>query len=258
MVRNTSQMNYCCDRRHTIGCIECSRVARLVPACSGELLPMPQQNRTRISLSTPIVRFALTAAFGFMIYGCSAQAPSPPPLPPVQPATAPQPVVTTAHEVGPTKVTTASFYAPELQGHATTSGENYNQHAMTAASRTLPIGAHAKVTNLKNGQAVVVRINDRGPFVKGRGIDLSHDAAKHIGLDDRGTAKVKVTRLEGSSGEAGDSSDGTGKAHDAPPAPPTGSASLANPPVTESSGIPKSVKPSSEVSSSLETVSPSE
>jgi len=217
---------------------------------------MPQQNRTRISLSTPIVRFALTAAFGFMIYGCSAQAPGAPPLPPVQPATAPLPLVTTPHEVGPAKVTTASFYAPELQGHATTSGENYNQHAMTAASRTLPIG-HAKVTNLKTGKAVVVRINDRGPFVKGRKIDLSRDAAKHIGLDDRGTAKVKVTRLEGAPGEAGDSSDGTGKAHDAPPAPATGSASLANLPVTESNGIPKSVKPSSEASSSLETGSPS-
>ena len=68
---------------------------------------------------------------------------------------------------------------------------------MTAASRTLPIGSKAKVTNLKTAKSVVVRVNDHGPFVKGRGMDLSRDAAKHIGIDHRGTAKVSVTRMEG-------------------------------------------------------------
>ena len=134
------------------------------------------------------------------IYGCSAQAPAPEPapIPVVQPPPPPPaPVVEGPREVGKPKVTTASFYSPALQGQPTTSGEPYNQHAMTAASRTLPIGSHAKVTNLKTGKSVVVRINDHGPYVKGRGIDLSRDAAKHIGIDHRGIAKVKVTRVEG-------------------------------------------------------------
>jgi rare lipoprotein A len=160
---------------------------------------MPHSNRPSSSVTKSIVCLALSLA----IYGCSVSAPSPLPLPPVQPP--PPPVVAAPHEVGPAKVTTASFYAPELQGHVTSSGEIYNQHELTAASRTLPIGSHARVTNLKTGKSVVVRINDHGPFVKGRGIDLSRAAAHEIGIDHRGIAKVRVTRLEGPTGADGDS-----------------------------------------------------
>jgi rare lipoprotein A len=161
---------------------------------------MPHSNRP----PTSVIKSSIGLALSLAIYGCSATAPSPPPVPPVQPPP-PPPVVAVPHEVGPAKVTMASFYAPELQGHVTSSGEIYNQHELTAASRTLPIGSHARVTNLKTGKSVVVRINDHGPFVKGRGIDLSRAAAHEIGIDHRGIAKVRVTRLEGPTGADGDS-----------------------------------------------------
>ena len=217
---------------------------------------MPKLNNTRPSLSKSIGHLALGASLTIVIYGCGAQAPSQPaPVPSVQPVS--PPVVATPHEVGRAKVTTASFYAPELQGHPTTSGESYNQHAMTAASRTLPIGTHAKVTNLKTGKSVVVRINDHGPFVKGRGIDLSRDAAKHIGIDHRGTAKVSVTRLAGASKETGDSSTDTAKIGNTPNTTSSDSASIGNPPVAGSSAIPGS--PGSVGDEPTEkTVSPSE
>src|SRR5271167_621512 len=188
-------------------------------------------NCTRASIRKSIVRLALAASFSFLIYGCSAQAPSAPPLPPVQPPL--PPVIAAPHEVGPAKVTTASIYGREFQGHPTSNGEIYNQHAMTAASRTLPIGSHARVTNLKTGKSVVVRINDHGPYVKGRGIDLSHDAAKDIGIEHRGVAKVKVTQLNGSPDEDADSSASVPasapKTEDAPHAPTADSAGVANP-----------------------------
>lgn len=85
-------------------------------------------------------------------------------------------------------VTIASWYGPGFHGRKTASGERFNQHAMTAASRTLPFGTKVKVRNLKNGKTCTVTINDRGPFVKGRGIDLSHEAARRLGID--GIAKV--------------------------------------------------------------------
>jgi len=85
-------------------------------------------------------------------------------------------------------VTIASWYGPGFHGRKTASGERFNQHALTAASRTLPFGTRVKVRNLKNGKTCTVKINDRGPFVKGRGIDLSHEAARRLGID--GIAKV--------------------------------------------------------------------
>ncbi len=161
-------------------------------------MPMSPPNNVRTSITNLVVRLLLGASLSIVMYACSTQAPIPPaPMPAVQPPPPPPPVVEGPREVGKPKVTTASFYSPALQGHPTTSGESYNEHAMTAASKTLPIGSHAKVTNLKTGKSVVVRINDHGPYVKGRGIDLSRDAAKHIGIDHRGVAKVKVTRVEG-------------------------------------------------------------
>lgn len=85
-------------------------------------------------------------------------------------------------------VTIASWYGPGFHGRKTASGERFNQNALTAASRTLPFGTRVKVRNLKNGKTCTVKINDRGPFVKGRGIDLSHEAARRLGID--GIAKV--------------------------------------------------------------------
>lgn len=89
----------------------------------------------------------------------------------------------------------ASWYGPGFQGKTTASGERYNMHHLTAAHRTLPFGTMVRVENLETGQSIDVRINDRGPFVKGRIIDLSKKAAQKIGLLDAGVARVQVYPL---------------------------------------------------------------
>ena len=86
----------------------------------------------------------------------------------------------------------ASYYGPGFHGRRTANGETFNMNAMTAAHRTLPFGTKLKVTNLANGQSTIVRVNDRGPYVGGRVIDLSVAAAKQIGSTSSGTAKVKL------------------------------------------------------------------
>jgi len=86
----------------------------------------------------------------------------------------------------------ASWYGPGFHGKLTANGEIYNQYDMTAAHRSLPLGTRAMVTNLRTGQAVEVRINDRGPFVEGRIIDLSLGAAKSIGVYGPGVVTVRL------------------------------------------------------------------
>jgi rare lipoprotein A len=86
----------------------------------------------------------------------------------------------------------ASYYANKFQGRKTASGERFDQNAKTAAHRTLPFGTKVKVTNVKNGKSVVVRINDRGPFVKGRIIDLSRSAFERIGNLRSGVISVNI------------------------------------------------------------------
>jgi rare lipoprotein A len=87
---------------------------------------------------------------------------------------------------------TASWYGPGFNGHRTASGERYNMRELTAAHQTLPFGSLVEVRNLENGHAVVVRINDRGPFAKGRVIDLSYAAAREVGVFGPGTAEVEL------------------------------------------------------------------
>lgn len=89
----------------------------------------------------------------------------------------------------------ASWYGAHWHGRKTASGERFNMHDHTAAHMSLPLGTVAKVTNLKNGKETIVKINDRGPYKKGRIIDLSHAAAKSVGMLKGGTAKVKVTTI---------------------------------------------------------------
>ena len=86
----------------------------------------------------------------------------------------------------------ASFYATNFNGRRTASGEKFNNNAMTAAHKSLPFGSKVQVTNVRNGKSVVVRINDRGPYVRGRIIDLSKAAAKKIGIGHAGTVRVKL------------------------------------------------------------------
>lgn len=89
----------------------------------------------------------------------------------------------------------ASWYGKQFHGRHTTSGEPYDMYAMTAAHPTLPIPSYARVTNLKNGKAVIVRINDRGPFHRGRLMDLSYAAAYKLGFVHQGSAPIKVERV---------------------------------------------------------------
>ena len=89
----------------------------------------------------------------------------------------------------------ASYYADKYHGRKTSNGEIFNMYDLTAAHKTLPFNTKVKVTNLSNGKSVVVRINDRGPFVKGREIDLSKAAAVKIGMIKSGTAKVSLEIL---------------------------------------------------------------
>ena len=89
----------------------------------------------------------------------------------------------------------ASYYHDSLHGRQTASGEIYNKSAMTAAHKYLPLGTRVRVTNVKTGKSIKVKINDRGPFVKGRIIDLSRKAATKLGMIDKGIVNVKVEIL---------------------------------------------------------------
>lgn len=90
----------------------------------------------------------------------------------------------------------ASWYGPGFHGRRTANGEKFNQNEMTAAHKTLPFNTRVRVTSVSNGRSVIVTINDRGPYVRGRMIDLSAAAAKAIGLGGRGIGKVKLEVLE--------------------------------------------------------------
>ena len=101
---------------------------------------------------------------------------------------------TKAYEVGP-----ASWYGKFFHGKQTASGETYNMYEMTAAHPDLPLGTRLKVTNLKNDRSVVVRVNDRGPMVPGRIIDLSYGAAQELGFTAKGVQRVRLDIVPGDS-----------------------------------------------------------
>jgi len=113
------------------------------------------------------------------------------------------PVVAGTHDVGPndyacsaesaSKGGKASWYGPGFHGRKTANGEKFNQYAMTAAHKTLPLGTVIKVTNKDNGEELIVRVNDRGPYIKGRILDLSRGAAEKLGFEDQGVIRVAYT-----------------------------------------------------------------
>jgi len=86
----------------------------------------------------------------------------------------------------------ASWYGGPLHGKKTASGERFDMYSFTGAHRKLPFGTIIRVTNLRNGKEVYIKVNDRGPFVKGRIVDLSYAAAKAIGFNRRGVIRVKI------------------------------------------------------------------
>jgi rare lipoprotein A len=121
----------------------------------------------------------------------------------------------------------ASWYGPGFHGRLTANGEIYDQEAMTAAHRTLPMPSLVQVTNLDNGRSVRVRVNDRGPYAHGRIIDMSKRAAELLGFTNQGTAKVRVQILEVESRQlAMLASGGTAGAAAAPPAVPVESVAV--------------------------------
>jgi len=101
----------------------------------------------------------------------------------------------TARPAGYNEVGIASWYGPGFHGKTTANGELYDMYAFTAAHKTLPFGTVVEVVDLDTGRSVVVRINDRGPFVPGRIIDLSYAAAEALGILERGTARVGLIVL---------------------------------------------------------------
>lgn len=89
----------------------------------------------------------------------------------------------------------ASWYGPKFHGKFTANGEVYDQMALTAAHKSLSFGTLLKVTNPKNGKSVIVRINDRGPYIEGRELDLSKGAAIELGMLEKGVARVKIQEV---------------------------------------------------------------
>lgn len=94
------------------------------------------------------------------------------------------------------RLTTASWYGPGFHGRLAANGERFNMHGLTAAHKTLPFGTKLKVTCQTSGKSVIVTVTDRGPFVKGRSLDLSYGAAKALGILDRGVGKVQYQVLK--------------------------------------------------------------
>lgn len=156
---------------------------------------------TRKSSSVPAIwhgALLLILAAAFMA-GCASK--TTPPMPPPDPITQspyqvdgiyyhPLPDADAFAETG-----TASWYGDDFHGKKTSNSEIYNMHAMTAAHKTLPFGTMVEVHNLENDHKIIVRINDRGPFVRSRIIDLSHEGAKRIDMIRNGTAKVSIKAI---------------------------------------------------------------
>lgn len=89
----------------------------------------------------------------------------------------------------------ASWYGPGFHGRKTASGKRYDQHDLTCAHRTLPFGTRLKITNLANGQELIVTVNDRGPFVRRRIVDVSHEVASQLDFLHKGTTRVRIETL---------------------------------------------------------------
>ena len=132
--------------------------------------------------------FAISTLAGLSgCYSVPEEVPAPPPV------AAPMPQVRLPPPAPRPKQELASWYGPGFNGRRTTTGERFNENAMTAASKTLPLGSHVVVTNPQNGRSVEVRINDRGPHVRGRTLDLSKRAAQKLGITKKGVARVEIT-----------------------------------------------------------------
>ena len=132
----------------------------------------------------------------------------------------------------------ASWYGPGFHGKLTANGEKYNQRGITAAHKLLPFGTMVRVTNLDNGRSVVVRINDRGPFLHERIIDLSEGAAKSVDMINSGTAKVHLEVAGGSSSLSGRSGGGSGRSGGGGAGSAAGAGVVGSAPLSGGLGLP--------------------
>lgn len=153
-----------------------------------------------LQLSRHIVVWAVLA---FLLAGCGGRPPAPAPYPGTGGVRTQRPYqingvwyypLPTAQ--GYVEEGMASWYGADFHGKPTSCGEPYNMYAMTAAHKTLPLGTHVKVTNLENGRSTILKVNDRGPFVSGRIIDLSITGAQCIGSYQKGLARVRVEAVQ--------------------------------------------------------------
>jgi len=136
---------------------------------------------------------ALLLLVFLVIVSAVPYAPSTSELPQVQKTVSKQPVTKTKKiKYDHTLYGKASWYGIPFHGRLTANGETYNMHVLTAAHKSLPFDTMVKVTNLINGESVVVRINDRGPYIRGRHIDMSYSAAKHLNMVGNGVIPVKL------------------------------------------------------------------
>lgn len=154
-------------------------------ACSGRSLRETVPQHRALPIAMRPVRLS-SLVFLFCLAGCTSPGPVPPAPVPIspQPPAPPQPSFT--------QTGLASFYGRAHDGKVTASGERFDPRGFTAAHRTLALGSRVRVTNLGNGQAVTVTITDRGPFVRGRIIDVSLAAAQALGITDKGLAQVRL------------------------------------------------------------------
>lgn len=169
---------------------------RICDQWRGEMTSVEVQRRNQTLL---LGRWSITSLSLFLLaltvmQGCSTMSSSVASLP--APEISSPSKESSVQGTPPAHIGNASWYGPGFNGKTTASGDAFDETKMTAAHRTLPLGSKAKVTNLNNGKSVEVQINDRGPYAEGRIIDLSHAAAKALGIVDRGTARVSVELLE--------------------------------------------------------------
>jgi rare lipoprotein A len=130
-----------------------------------------------------------------LLASCATQQPQPAPAPVVAPSP-PPPAPPPRISAQPSKTVRASYQGEQAAGRPTASGEPYDPDELTAASKIYPIGSILLVTNPANGKSVKVRINDRGPHVRGRSLDLSKRAAEELDITEKGVARLKVKRLD--------------------------------------------------------------
>ncbi len=161
-----------------------------VAVLGGCAVPPSQTGDAKVTTITSRTGAGAPLAFGQHKPVAPAPAPSDSKLADAKPIDESIPDVSGFHQAG-----RASWYGRWFHGRRTASGERFNMNAMTAAHKTLPLSSYVRVTNTENDKTVIVKINDRGPYVRGRIIDLSFAAARELGLQHDGTAHVKIVGL---------------------------------------------------------------